>query len=145
MTDTGHLEAAVIGDGDRGRHHHKNRVLGYVPGFVYILVLFVVGQLIFLDPRATLFNIGGYRLAWVEVLLLAAAIMAMAEQIKVATPGINNTTEVLLMGAMAIIQVVLFALAAANGLAGRHVELMNLVSEEATRSSGRILPSAPRP
>jgi len=114
MTDTGHLEAAVVSDADRGRHHHKNRVLGYVPGFVYILVLFVVGQLIFLDPRATLFNIGGYRLAWVEVLLLAAAIMAMAEQIKVATPGINNTTEVLLMGAMAIIQVVLFALAAAK-------------------------------
>ncbi|HYR49040.1 MAG TPA: citryl-CoA lyase [Candidatus Eisenbacteria bacterium] len=34
----------------------------------------------------------------------------------------------------------LFALAAANGLSGRHVELMNLVSEEATRSSGRPLP-----
>src|SRR6267154_1229861 len=98
MTDTGHLEAAVGGDGDRGRHHHKYRVLGYVPGFVYILVLFVVGQLIFLDPRAILYNIGGYRPAWVDVLLLAAALMAMAEQIKVATPGINNTNEVLLMG-----------------------------------------------
>jgi citrate synthase len=34
----------------------------------------------------------------------------------------------------------LFALAAANGLSGRHVELMNLVSEEATRTSGRPLP-----
>ena len=34
----------------------------------------------------------------------------------------------------------LFALAAANGLSGRHVELMNLVSEEATRTSGRLLP-----
>jgi citrate synthase len=34
----------------------------------------------------------------------------------------------------------LFALAAANGLSGRHVELMNLVSEEATRASGRLLP-----
>jgi hypothetical protein len=40
--------------------------------------------------------------------------MAMAEQIKVASPGVNNTTEVLLMGAIAIIQVVLFALAAAK-------------------------------
>jgi citrate synthase len=34
----------------------------------------------------------------------------------------------------------LFALAAANGLSGRYVELMNLVSEEAMRTSGRRLP-----
>jgi citrate synthase len=34
----------------------------------------------------------------------------------------------------------LFALAAENGLSGRHVELMELVSEEASRSSGRPLP-----
>jgi len=112
MTD--HIDAAVVGDTDRGRHRRKNRFFAYVPGFVYILVLFVVGQQIFADPRATLFNLGGYRLAWVEVLLLAAAIMAMAEQIKVATPGINNTNEVLLMGVIAIVQVVLFALAAAK-------------------------------
>jgi hypothetical protein len=38
----------------------------------------------------------------------------MAEQIKVAKPGINNTTEVLLMGAIAIIQLLLFALGAAK-------------------------------
>src|SRR5262245_1935025 len=85
-----------------------------VPGFFYILLLFIVGQIMFPDPRATLFSIGEFRLAWVEVLLVAAAIMAMAEQIKVATPGVNNTTEVLLMGLMAIVQVVLFSLAAAK-------------------------------
>ena len=78
------------------------------------LVLFILGQLFFPNPRTTIFNIGSYQLAWVEILLVAAAIMAMAEQIKVATPGVNNTTEVLLMGAIAIIQVVLFALAAAK-------------------------------
>ena len=38
----------------------------------------------------------------------------MAEQIKVARPGFNNTTEVLLMGAIAIIQLLLFALGAAK-------------------------------
>jgi hypothetical protein len=114
MTDTGHMEAAVVSDADRGRRHRKSSFLGLVPGFVYILVLFIVGQLFFSDPRAILFNIGGYRLAWVEVLLVAAAIMAMAEQIKVAIPGVNNTTEVLFMGAIAIIQIVLFALAAAK-------------------------------
>jgi hypothetical protein len=114
MTDYGHVDAAaVVSDADRGRRRRRH-VLGLVPGFLYILLLFIAGQFIFSDPRATLFNIGGYRLAWVEVLLVAAAIMAMAEQIKVATPGVNNTTEVLLMGAIAIVQVVLFALAAAK-------------------------------
>ena len=113
MTDIGHVDAAVVSGADRGRRR-KSHVLGLVPGFVYILVLYIVGQLFFTDPRAILFNIGRYQLAWVEVLLVAAAIMAMAEQIKVATPGVNNTTEVLFMGAIAIIQVVLFALAAAK-------------------------------
>ena len=89
-------------------------MLGLVPGFVYILFLYIIGIFVFSDPRAELFNFWGYKLAWVEVLLVAAAIMAMAEQIKVATPGINNTTEVLLMGAIAIIQIILFALAAAK-------------------------------
>lgn len=108
-----HVDAAVVSDSDRA-HDRKSRFLGLIPGFVYILGLFIFGQLFFSDPRATLFDFGGYRIAWVEVLLVAAAIMAMAEQIKVASPGVNNTTEVLLMGAIAIIQVVLFALAAAK-------------------------------
>jgi hypothetical protein len=113
MADTGHIDAAVISDADRGRHH-KSRFFTLIPGFVYILALFIFGQLFFSDPRAILFEFGPYRIAWVEVLLVTAAIMAMAEQIKVATPGVNNTTEVLFMGAIAIIQVVLFALAAAK-------------------------------
>ena len=113
MTD-GHVDAAVVSDADRGRHHRKGRFLGLIPGFVYILLLFILGQMFFSDPRAILFHVGRYQLAWVEVLLVAAAIMAMAEQIKVAIPGVNNTTEVLLMGLIAIIQVVLFSLAAAK-------------------------------
>jgi len=113
MADTGHMDAAVVSDADRGRRR-RSHLFALIPGFVYILALFIFGQFFFQDPRATLFDIGGYRLAWVEVLLVTAAIMAMAEQIKVATPGVNNTTEVLFMGAIAIIQVVLFALAAAK-------------------------------
>jgi hypothetical protein len=113
MANTGHMDAAVVSDADRGRHR-RSHLIGLIPGFVYIFALYIFGQLFFSDPRAIVFDFGGYRLAWVEVLLVAAAIMAMAEQIKVATPGVNNTTEVLFMGLMAIVQVVLFALAAAK-------------------------------
>jgi hypothetical protein len=108
-----HVDAAVVSGSDRARRRQPG-VLGYLPGFVYILTLYIIGKFVFSDPRATLFDILGYRLSWVEVLLLAAAIVAMAEQIKVAKPGINNTTEILLMGAIAIIQVLLFALGAAK-------------------------------
>jgi hypothetical protein len=108
-----HVDAAVVSDADRHRRR-KGGFLALVPGFVYILILYIIGKWVFLDPRATLFDIWGYKLAWVEVLLLAASIVAMAEQIKVAKPGINNTTEVLFMGAIAIIQILLFALSAAK-------------------------------
>src|SRR5262245_58179046 len=109
MAGTGHSDAAVVPRADSGPHRRPPP--GLRPGFVDILAVVIVGQLFFADPRAILFDIGGYGLAWVEVLLVTAAVMAMAEQIKVASPGVNNTTEVLLMGAIAIIQVVLFALA----------------------------------
>jgi hypothetical protein len=111
--NTDDVEAAVVSDSDRARRRRPS-VLGYMPGFVYILILYIIGKFVFSDPRATLFDILGYKLSWVEVLLLAAAIVAMAEQIKVAKPGLNNTTEVLLMGAIAIIQLLLFTLGAAK-------------------------------
>ena len=113
MADTDHAEAAVVSESDVARRRRRG-VFRYIPGFTFVLALFVIGQFIFPDPRATLFDVGGYRLAWVEVLIVAAAIIAMAEQIKVAEPGVNNITEVLLMGAVAVVQIVLFALAAAK-------------------------------
>ena len=107
-----HMEAAVVG---RDRAPYKRGgAFGLVPGFFYILILYIIGKYFFPDPRATLFDVLGYKLSWVEVLITAAAIMAMAEQIKVAKPGINNTTEVLLMGLIAIVQILLFALGAAK-------------------------------
>src|SRR6266853_1430914 len=57
--------------------------LKYIPGFFYVLVFFIVGKLAFADPRATLVHWGEYHLSWVEVLLVAAAMMAMAEQLRV--------------------------------------------------------------
>src|ERR1700674_2151086 len=82
----------------------------YVPGFLYILVLYVAGRFIFSDPRATLVEWGGYQLSWVEVLMVGAAMMAMAEQLRVSHPGIDNTIEAILMAAIAGVQVLLFAL-----------------------------------
>ncbi len=112
MTNADHVDAAVVGGDRAGRK--RGGPFSLVPGFVYILILYIIGKYVFADPRATLFDVLGYKLSWVEVLMTAAAIMAMAEQIKVAKPGINNTTEVLLMGLIAIIQVLLFALGAAK-------------------------------
>jgi len=112
MTQADHTDAAVVG---RDRAPPKRGgAFSLIPGFVYILILYIIGRYAFPDPRATLVDILGYKLSWVEVLMTAAAIMAMAEQIKVAKPGINNTTEVLLMGLIAIVQVLLFALGAAK-------------------------------
>jgi hypothetical protein len=67
--DADHVGAAVVGDADRAhRRRPRGGALGYVPGFVYILTLYIIGQFVFSDPRATLFDILGYRLSWVEVL-----------------------------------------------------------------------------
>jgi hypothetical protein len=88
--------------------------LKYTPGFLYILVLFIAGRFIFADPRAILIQWGEYHLSWVEILMVGAAMMAMAEQLRVSTPGVDNTIDALLMGAIAGVQVLLFALGAAG-------------------------------
>jgi hypothetical protein len=88
--------------------------LQYTPGFLYILALFIAGRFIFADPRAILIQWGEYHLSWVEVLMVGAAMMAMAEQLRVSTPGVDNTIEAILMGAVAGAQVLLFALGAAG-------------------------------
>ena len=115
--DPDRVGATIRSNSDRAnRRRARGGGLGLVPGFVYVLILYIVGRFIIPDARATLFDIWGYQLSWVEVLLFTAAIVAMAEQVKVAKSGINNTTEVLLMGAIAVIQVLLFALGAAKVL-----------------------------
>ena len=86
----------------------------YVPGFAYILALYIIGKLLFADPRATIVEWRDYHLSWVEILMVGAAMMAMAEQLRVSHPGIDNTVEAILMAAMAGIQVLLFALGAAG-------------------------------
>jgi len=92
----------------------RNGPLKYMPGFLYILALFVAGKFFFPDPRATLVQWGEYHLSWVEILMVGAAMMAMAEQLRVSHPGVDNTIEAILMGAVAGAQVLLFALGAAG-------------------------------
>src|SRR5262245_30949116 len=92
----------------------QSSALKYLPGFVYILALFIAGKLLFPDPRATLLQWGEYHLSWVEVLMVGAAMMAMAEQLRVSHPGIDNTIEAIFMAAIAGGQVLFFALGAAG-------------------------------
>jgi hypothetical protein len=80
MTHREHADAAVVSESDVSRRRRRKGFLRYIPGFTYILVMFVIGQIVFADPRATILDYAGYRLAWVEVLMVAAAIVAMAEQ-----------------------------------------------------------------
>ena len=71
----------------------KSTSLKFIPGFLYILVLYIAGKFIFADPRAILLQVGGYQLTWVEVLFVAAAIVAMAEQLRVSHPGITTLSK----------------------------------------------------
>jgi hypothetical protein len=98
----------------RVHHLRKAGTLKFVPGFVYILALYVLGKFMFPDPRATLIQWSEYRLTWVEILMVGAAMMAIFEQLRVSHPGIDNTIEAILMVAVAAIQVLLFALGAAG-------------------------------
>src|SRR5262245_65244857 len=92
----------------------KSTPIKFIPGFLYILVLYLAGKFIFADPRAILLEVGEYQLTWVEVLFVGAAIVAMAEQLRVSHPGIDNTIEAILMAGVAGVQVLLFALGAAG-------------------------------
>src|SRR5262252_6295978 len=81
-------EGVLAGRATAARVHGvQSQTFRYVPGFVYILVLFIAGKLIFPDPRAILVQCNRYNLSWVEVLLVVAAMMAMAEQLRVSHPG----------------------------------------------------------
>jgi hypothetical protein len=88
--------------------------LRYIPGLLYVLALYVAGTFLFPDHRATLIEWRGYSISWTEALLVAAALVALFEQLRVSHPGIDNTVEAILMSAMAGAQVLLFALAAAG-------------------------------
>ena len=86
----------------------------YVPGFAYVLALYVAGTFLFPDHRATLVEWRGYTISWTEALLVVAALVGLIDLLRVSQPGIDNTVEAIMMAAIAAIQALLFALAAAG-------------------------------
>ncbi len=112
---TGEAAAVIARRNDRTRAGTAGRrFMRLIPGFLFILILYVIGYFLFSDPRTPLFTIGPYALAWVEVLMVTAAVMAMFEQLKVSRPGENNIGIVLMIGVLAVVQIVLFTLGAAG-------------------------------
>jgi hypothetical protein len=111
-----HAVAADVGDhhtatipvgNDTMRRHKRAGIIGtlsLIPGFAYILALFVIGALVLPDPRASLIEIGPFKLSWVEIILLLSAVIASAEILKVSEPGVDNTGEVIAMGLVAVVQ-----------------------------------------
>ena len=108
VADGGDHHTATIPLGnDTVRRHKRMGILGtlsVIPGFAYILALFVIGALVLPDPRATLIEVGPFKLSWVEIILLLSAVIASAEILKVSVPGVDNTGEVIAMGMVAVIQ-----------------------------------------
>jgi len=106
--------ASDVGEDDTHDHARAWSWLRVLPGFAYVLLLYVIGVGIFSDPRAVLVEYGSYRLSWLDVLMLGAAMMAMFELLRVSKPGIDNTLEAMTMVALGVIQMLLLALGAAD-------------------------------
>src|SRR5258706_13093514 len=82
----------------------RSRLLKHTPGFLYILLLFIAGRFIFAHPSATLVQRGDYHLSWVEILLVAAAIMAPARQLRLSHPPVDTTMEPILFACITQVQ-----------------------------------------
>jgi hypothetical protein len=105
------------GEGSSARIEVRGGALGswfrYVPLFIFILIIYLLGMTVISDVRAEV-TLGVYHLSWVEVLLLLAVVLSLAEQMKVSHPGIDNTLEALGMVGMGVLQLILFVLGAAK-------------------------------
>jgi hypothetical protein len=94
--------------------HPPSGLFRFIPLFLFIVILFVLGHWTFSDPRHVLFTLGSYSLSWIEVLLLISTVVALVEQMKVSHPGIDNTLEALTMLGMGVVQLVFLVLGAAS-------------------------------
>jgi len=91
-------------------------LLKFIPYFSIILILYIIGMAVGVDAHKPLGS-GHWAITWGEILLIIAAVLALAEQIKVSYPGIDNTMEALSQVFMGVLQLVLFVLGVA-GVAG---------------------------
>ena len=94
--------------------HTPSGLFRFIPLFLFIVILFILGHWTFSDPRHVLFTLGSYSLSWIEVLLLISTVVALVEQMKVSHPGIDNTLEALTMLGMGVVQLVFLVLGAAS-------------------------------
>lgn len=103
--------------GDRAPHQSYQTwwgmILGPIPWFTYVLLLYILGALWFNGPRAILFSVRGEMVTWGEVVVFIAGIVALMEVFKVSKPGVDNAIEVWLIVAFAAVQAVLIALSVA--------------------------------
>ena len=108
--------AATVVASQRKKTVGRNLVT-IVPWFFYIILGFVALKLAVHNVRDVILAVGPYALTWVEVLYVSAAAVAMAELLRVSQPGVDNTWEAMAMLAIAVVQMIVFALGAASVVA----------------------------
>lgn len=84
------------------------------PGFIFVFMIYTIITITVADVRATVFTFGNYQFAWIEAILLFAAMTAIFELLRVSKPGFDNTLEAIGMGAVFVLYLVLFILASAD-------------------------------
>jgi hypothetical protein len=89
-------------------------LLRYIPYFSIVLILYMFMKASGVDAHATWGSNPSWAISWGEVLLILAAVLALAEQMKVSHPGIDNTMEALSQVFMGVLQLVLFVLGVAG-------------------------------
>lgn len=115
-TTDGSVAAAVEDTGagtraaPRAAKHLGRRIFLKVPLFLYMFVVYLVIEAMVPNVRDIVVSHGNYRLTWVEVIYLAAIVMAMTELLRVSKPGVDNTVEALLMLGAWIVYLVCFLL-----------------------------------
>jgi hypothetical protein len=90
------------------------KIMKATPGFIFVLIVYTIITLFVPDVRVTAISLGNYDFAWIEAILLIATMTAIFELLRVSKPGIDNTIEAIGMGAVFVLYLMLFILAAAG-------------------------------
>lgn len=106
--------AATVVSNRRERFAKLGVALMRVPLFAYVLLGYIVIEMLVFDVRAVFLSIGAYHLTWVEIMYLTATVVAMGELVRVSKPGIDNTREAIAMLFIGVVYLVLFVLGTAS-------------------------------